>query len=151
MLPRVREFKIAAAPWGQIPVMRPVHKDGDPWGDFACLKGTLWEKYIRVVSGDALSQALHGRMGPLLVEIGPDPRLTLKLMAKEGQEALRCRQVKECLMVRDTCTPGKKVPQCYEPPGLPPGQITQAAGIVARAWSAGQFFLVVIGGEYSYV
>jgi len=129
-------------------VLRPIVKEGgDPWGELAPLKGTPFESLIPVVSGDALSHALHGYLKPLLGEIGPEPK-SLARMVPKAQRV--CESHKGCLMYDvKNCQPGPKVPDCFEPSGLQTDAARVAAGIVAVAWAEDRYVLVVVGPEFS--
>jgi hypothetical protein len=55
---------------GEILLMVPIPHDGDPWGSLAVLRGTIWESLITVVTGAAMSDAMHGWATGLVRTIG---------------------------------------------------------------------------------
>lgn len=142
---RLREFRIDDSEWGTILVMRPIVRDGDdPWGVLAPLRGTPWGDQIPIVSGKALSTALHGWGTPLMEELGPVPKV---LWGQMPQSEGTCVQYldKSCPLANFKCTPGGIFLECYIAPGEP--EVSQMASIVARAWKEGRYVLVVTGAE----
>jgi len=132
--------------WGDISILRVLPVKGNIWGDLDPIKDTPWGKLIPVVSGLALSHALHGYVTPLMREIGPHPHGLLKQIPEAYQ---RCTLWNNCLMYRKkTCIPCTKLPECYNPPGFDPedqGIISE----IAIAWRDGQYVIVVQGEEFA--
>lgn len=137
-------FSIRTPSGEEFLLLRPVPSD-TPWGIFQCLQGTEVGDLITVVSGEDMSQALHGRSMPLVRSLGRSPRGLLK----QFEGSMMCSLIKTCILA-DTkvCFPGKKMPHCYEPPGLP-GPAGLAAATVIRAWVDGRYVVVVEGPEFS--
>jgi len=144
-----RRYSIDGKGWGAIKVLRPIvdtESGQDPWGELAPLKGTPFEGLIPIVSGEALSHALHGYLKPLLGEIGPDPKSLARMVPKAQRE---CEERKRCPMYVADCHPGPKQPDCFEPSGLESDEARAAAGIVTVAWAEGRYVLIVVGEEFS--
>ena len=129
--------------WGDIKIMRPTPVDGDPWGDLAPLRETPWGDLITVVSGEALSHALHGHVVPLVRELGPHPHRLSRRVADQ-----RCALWKGCVIAGDDCQPGKTLPECYSAPDLSL-EAALAARAVALAWKEERYVIVVQGPEFS--
>jgi len=138
-------FVISSKDWGDLKILRPYPKPDEPWGDLAPLRGTPWGDLLPIVSGVALSHALHGHVTPLMQEIGPHPHG----LSRQVPEAYRrCRMADECIMASVHCVPGKKLPDCYSPPNISP-EASQAASTVATAWAEERYVLIVEGEEFS--
>ena len=81
----LKRLDINGKEWGVIKVLRPLvdpETGDDPWGELAPLKGTPFESLIPIVSGEALSHALHGYLRPLLTIIGPEPKTLARMVPK---------------------------------------------------------------------
>ena len=145
---KVRRFNIATKDWGDLPILRPVPVDGDSWGVFAILRGTWWEKSIPVVSGEALSNALHGHTKPLYDQIGPEPTHLMRRLINPCWLATEDR----CSMVNDSCVPhrGKRsqTPDCYMIPEEE-AEVRLAASLIVQAWTTNRYVIVVEGQEFS--
>jgi hypothetical protein len=142
---QVREFDLTDPEWGVVKLLVAIPKRGNPWGVLSCLKGTVWEQHIQVVSGESYSHAMHGWATPLMREIGVEPRVRAKRISEQDG---RCRLWDGCLGVTPGCRPGPDLPGCYEAP-LADHDQSQAASIVALAWEEGRYVLVVEGAEFS--
>ena len=93
-----------------------------------------------IVSGEALSHALHGRVSPLMNEIGRPPHAQLKLVP----DPFRTCGNTECIMADlKTCHPCSKVPDCYEPPGFETFEGRRAAVTVVLCWKEGRYVVIV--------
>lgn len=130
-----------------IKVLYPPPHKGDLWGVLAPLKGTTWGDQIPVVSGTALSHALHGAPSMLRKELGVPPvRRALRIlhgerMCLEAQRAI-------CDMAGPHCLPGStQMPECYVPPAQD-AAIQKAAAPVAAAWDEGRYVFLVKGPEF---
>lgn len=127
-------------------VGRPLPKNGDNWGVLAPIRDTPWGDLLPIVSGEVLSYALHGRVTPLMKQIGRPPRAQLTLIPSDLR---RCGNT-ECIMYDPkTCHPCKQVPDCYEPPGLETFEARRAASTVVLAWREGRYIIIVEGDEFS--
>ena len=116
---RLREFWIDDEEWGPILIMRPIVREGDdPWGVLAPLKDTPWGAQIPIVSGKALSTALHGWSTPLMEELGPEPKYLWKQITPQEGTCIRA-QDRSCPMASLKCSPGGNFLECYEAPGEP--------------------------------
>lgn len=120
--------------------------DETPWGPLAPLIGTPWADEIAVVSGEALSHAMHGFPDPLLAEIGSPPKRRARRM---NPTSVRCALMGTCPTATNACIPGAGMPGCYEAPLLDVGP-KEVAEIVARAWQEGRYVVVVVGDEFSF-
>lgn len=128
---------------GQPPlfIARATWHGGDPWGVLAPLRGTPWEAFIQVVTGDAMSHAAHGFLRPLQAQLGTPPHA----MSRRVPAALAfCVRRTTCAMATDACVPGKKVPDCIDPP-----EGGAAAAAVVLSWRDGFHVVVVLGDEIS--
>lgn len=114
----------------------------DPWGDFAPLRETIWGSRIREVSGEAMAHARHGYALPLMREIGPEPQVLARgIPDVDGA----CSLIQTCILAKPSCRPGKHLPDCYEPKG----EHSELIALVALAWKANRYVLVVKGEEFS--
>lgn len=134
-------------PWGdEILILRVQPRGGDPWGCLSALKGTSWGKQIAVVSGESFSHAMHGRIRPLLRELGPEPRFVCKKIPFiEGHCALA--QAKACPAQSKQCVPNEETPECYDPPNLDP-ETAHFVREVVMAWKENRYVVVVEGKEF---
>ncbi len=146
MLEHLNRFNLDSQEWGQVQVLRPIPIDGDIWGDFATLKDTDIGKLIPIVSGEALSNALHGYVTPLMNEIGPHPHGLLKQIPEKYRT---CQMFESCIMYDlKVCFPCPKLPACYVPPEV--SSINQEAlAIIILAWAEGRYVILVEGEEFS--
>lgn len=124
----------------------PPRKD-DLWGALRPLKGTSWGAQIPVVTGEALSHALHGRPKPLREMLGAPPvRLTLRIAPEE--KVCHERQRGVCAMAGPHCVPGSgQLPECYTPP-TEDRSLRYVANAVAQAWDEGRYVFLVDGPEF---
>ena len=132
--------------WGPVKLMRPIPKEGDPWGVLAPLRDTALRDLIPIVSGENFSHAMHGRLTPLMREIGPEPRWVLK---KVPYPFNRCQYEKACPMASPACIPKAGVPDCYAPGGGLDYDVLQLASTVILAWADDYYIVVVEGEEFS--
>jgi hypothetical protein len=135
-----------------------VPEDSEGWGILESMRGTSWEGGIQEVSPDLLSHALHGRMGPLLKELGRPPAHSAKRVSEE--EGL-C-SLHGCCIKSDAkfCRPGSEIgrgwrkvlgpPECYQPPVETEDQeVFEAFVQVSKAWKEGTYVLVVKEGGFN--
>lgn len=139
---RFRRIDLVDPQWGDIKLTVAVPQGGDPWGALAPLRGTPWGDQIQVVSGEALSHALHGWAAPLMREIGNPPETRSKRIPTD---IAGCALREGCLGATEACRPGPELPGCYEPEGADP-----VAAEVAFAWRDGRYVVVVEGYEFSF-
>jgi len=132
----------------KVPVMYPLPLEGNPWGTLLPLRGTVWGDQIPIVTGEALSHALHGYPKQLLEMLGRPPKgRTLRLavgdrMCLEAQEGI-------CELAGSHCVPGSgKLPDCYVAP-CEDRQVRVLATAVGRAWDEGRYVFVVEGPEFT--
>lgn len=142
----VQRYTLATQDYGSFKILRPVPKKGEPWGDLAPLKGTVWASLIPVVSGEVFSHALHGFARPLMAVIGPPPAALMRMVP----EGFRLCSVRDgCIAYRsEWCHPCKKLPECYLPESLEV-ESRHPAGVVALAWAEDRYVVVVEGEEFS--
>jgi len=144
----VTRFVIAAsAGWGQpIPVLRPLPRNGDPWGVLAPARETPWGPLVPVIPGETLSHALNGYLKPLLAVLGAEPR---GLLARVPEGFRQCALARECVVFKEKdCHPCPRLPDCYVPPGVPP-EARDAVACIALGWKEGRYVLVIGEGEFS--
>lgn len=145
----IKEIKLNDKDWGEILLVMAIPRPGDIWGTFAPLKGTLWERVVQEVSGEALSDAMHGFAVPLMRQLRRKPREKLKLIPFLEK---RCNlaQNKTCHLANENCVPGTRVlPICYEPP-LDDPKVGVIVSHVAKWLDEGQYVIVVKGDEFSF-
>lgn len=142
----VARFLISSKEFGEYPILRPYPRDGDSWGDLAPLRGTSFESLIPVVSGAALSHALHGYLNPLMGKIGPHPHGQLRQI--QGTQRT-CWSATDCPIHGKLCHPNPKMPPCFVPSGLE-AEAQFAATVVVLAWGEGRYVIVVEGDEFSF-
>ena len=131
--------------WGKFGIIRPIPKGDELWGCLKPLKGTEWEQWLPVVSGESMSHALHGYLAPLMKEIGPEPRL----IAKQVPDLIgKCSMYVECMTAEPSCIPSGPPPDCYEAPSEF-ASVSSAATQVVWAWKSGDWVVVVGDGEFS--
>jgi hypothetical protein len=61
---RLKEIDLTSETQGEIRLLVATPTEGSPWGAYEPLRGTSWEGGVGVVSGAALSHALHGYCDP---------------------------------------------------------------------------------------
>lgn len=138
-----REINLTDREQGELKLLVVTPRDGDPWGLLAPLRDTAWGRQVAIVSGEALSHAMHGWATPLVREIGVPPRVRAKRVPEV------CALNRSCLGFKaGICQPGPDLPDCYEPPGLE-GPLRSAVTQVALAWREGRFVVVVNGPEFA--
>lgn len=145
----LQEFKIDTKDFGIVKLARPAFGsiEKDAWGTLACLRGTPWGDLIPVITGEAMSHALHGRAGPMMRTILSPP---YALLRKIPEDYRVCDQYKQCVTYDKTrCFPCLKVPECYVAPKLSAEQ-QAVANAVVLAWKEGRYVVVVDGGEFSF-
>lgn len=146
MLDQTVRLSLDGKEWGRINVLRPIPQEGNPWGVFACLKGTIWGDLMAVVDGADFSHATHGNPYPMLKQLGPAPAALAKKLPLEFRLCVQA-QNRSCLMATPKCIPGPKLPDCYEAPNLE-SQASYVASAIAVAWKEGYYAIVVEGGEF---
>lgn len=138
-----RRIDLADREQGRILLSVALPRDGDAWGVAAPLRGTAWHGLVRTVSGEALSHAVHGWATPLVRELGPDPHATMRriptpcALSSGGQ----------CVGATPECRPGRKMPDCYDPPDVDP----DVGGVVTTVLldlRAGRHVVAVDGPEF---
>jgi hypothetical protein len=130
---------------GEILLMVPIPHDGDPWGSLAVLRGTIWESLITVVTGAAMSDAMHGWATGLVRTIGIQPKYRRKRVSDDDG---LCKLYEDCALATIHCHPRDQFPDCYEAP-LDDPEAAMMAAQVAMAWREGRYVVVVEGKEWS--
>ncbi|MBD3262160.1 MAG: hypothetical protein GF334_10930 [Candidatus Altiarchaeales archaeon] len=133
--------------WGPIKILRPLSRDGDEWGPLRFARGSEWEPFLRKVSGETLSYALHGYTKPLVEALGPDP-MTVAGRVPPSVGFCRRHQNKTCSVRKDICRPGPETPECYEP-DVEDIDFEEALYEVVMGWKEGYYVLVIEGSEFS--
>lgn len=126
------------------------------WGELEPLRGTSWEAGVSLIPAEAYSEALHGRLMPLLRALGRPPEASARRVSPvEGACALKgsCAGWEP-----QKCRPGGRAkkrgevapPECWEPPleGAAPA-ISQLFREVAMAWREGRHTIVVVGEGFN--
>lgn len=140
------QFSVQDAVHGRFELLVAVPNEDDHWGVLAPLRGTVWGAQIREVSGEAFAHARHGFLSPLMREIGPEPKhLSNRIPDIDGRCVLTAPGM--CAGAGPHCRPGKKLPDCYEPPGPVETQLLMLR--VAVAWRDGVYVVVVAGSEFA--
>jgi len=131
----------------KVPVLFPIPVPGNIWGTMLPLKDTSWGEQIPVVTGDAISHALHGHPKPLLEMLGRGPKGRPLRLPMEDRRCLEAQQG-ICELAGSHCAPGSgKLPACYSAPCE--DRILRALAIaVGHAWDEGRYVFVVDGPEF---
>lgn len=140
-------YVIDTRDWGRLKIMKVLPRNEDPWGALAPFKDTEWGSLVHIVSGEALSHALHGHATPLVNELGPEPQR----LARRLTDKLYCRlhQEKLCHLRSEHCIPKtEKMPECYEVPDVP---FTHSSLLyyIAMAVRENRYVIVVEGEEFA--
>jgi hypothetical protein len=143
-----REIELNDLDFGNLKLLLPVPRTDNPWGVLAPLRETPWGREIPIVSGKAMSHALHGLVKPLWEQLGRPPQAIIRRLG--GDQYCELIQKGNCLMASKDCYLGSgKLPATYVPPHFP-----QVLGIlaatIARAWDEGRYVIVVEGDEFSF-
>ena len=128
---------------GEVKLLVPLPTRDDPWGALAPLRDTSWGQLIPVVSGSAMSDAVHGWATGLMRVIGPEPR-----HLQRGVGDWYCALHEACLIAAPHCRPSTDLPDCYEAPHDDP-EVGRLASLVALAWREDRYVIVVEGREWS--
>jgi hypothetical protein len=147
---RLKEIDLTSETQGEIRLLVATPTEGSPWGAYEPLRGTSWEGGVGVVSGAALSHALHGYCDPLARELGRPAAANGKRI---GDAEGACTLADSCVGW-DTrfCRPGGVQGRHPGPPGCYEAPIMGASGIATRvclAWKEGRHTVVVVGPEFS--
>lgn len=144
----LREIHLDDKDWGEILLLLPIPRSGDPWGVLAPLKETPWGKLVVEVTGEAMSEALHGYAVPLMRQLGRAPRDQAKrLLLADRQCSLLEKGT--CGLEGPHCEPSSgELPFCYEAPALG-GEQKRAANRIAAAWNEGRYVIVVVGKGFN--
>lgn len=130
----------------KIEVLRPLPDRDSEWGVFECIRETEIGSLIPVVSGEALSHALHGYMQPLQDSLLRTPKHQFRKITED----LTCSEIEHCILANPAiCVPCTATPHCYMPQGYQ-GQTAHAISTIVRAWADGRYVLVVSGVEFAY-
>jgi len=142
----IRQIDLFDTPYGDLKFTLPVPRAGEPWGVMLPLKETPWAKLIPIVTGDALSHALHGNTKPLMSVVGRPPRHQGKQLQVHERH---CKLLGTCTLHEySRCYVGSgDLPGCYVAPLLGP-EAAMLALVVAMAWNEGRYVVVVEGGEF---
>lgn len=125
----------------------PIPEPGNTWGTLLPMKDTTWGNEIPIVTGDALSHALHGHPKPLLEMLGRPPKGRILRLAMEDRMCVEAQQ-KTCELAGSHCAPGSgKLPDCYSAPCEDP-ILNALAVAVGRAWDEGRYVFVAEGPEF---
>jgi hypothetical protein len=140
---------------GRIDILRPLPSETregdtliiDPWGELAPLRAhPEFASLIPIVTGEAMSHALHGYMRPLMEQIGVEPKYQLiQIPAPHDQCSLA---EAGCVMFdQRRCHPrSKKLPECWAP--VSEEAARRAMATVTLAWAEGRYVVVVEGDEF---
>ena len=139
----LRRIKLDDGAWGEIRICYSIPRPGNLWGVLKPLQETSWGKLIPEISGDSLSEALHGNATPFMREAGRAPKdIGRRLTASDA--TCRLRQDRSCHLAKDECTvsPLRELPFCYEAPNLEPPHF-EIANFVAQMWNEGHYVVVL--------
>lgn len=143
-----REILLNDKDWGEILLLVPIRRPGNPWGVLAPLKETSWGRIVYEVSGEAMSEALHGYAVTLMRELGRAPRDQVKRLPLADRQ---CKLLQDgtCGLAENHCEPSSgEMPFCYEAPNLEDRE-KHLATRIAAAWNEGRYVIVVIGEEFN--
>lgn len=149
----MREITLQTETQGNILLLVTVATEATPWGEFEPLRGTSWQCGITLVSGKAMSHALHGYHLPLVRELGRPPTANGK-QVNDAEGA--CALADGCLgWDSKHCRPSGALknkepgpPDCYEAPIMGATFITTR---VCLAWKEGRHTVVVTSPEFSLI
>lgn len=131
----------------RLPVVFATPLPDEPWGVLAPLRGTSWGDQIPVVSGEALSHALHG-LPKMLREMWGNPPRARALRIVPEERVCYEHQAGICAIAAPHCHPGSPhMPECYVAPSKDV-EIRRLANAVARAWAEERYVFVVDGPEF---
>jgi hypothetical protein len=139
-------FDLHDREWGVLRILRVVGRGGE-WGVLAPLRGTSWKALVSVVSGEAMSHALHRWATPLSRELGPPPSARIKRVPKAERWCELYLQ-KNCILRGEKCYAGGEPPECYEASGVERRLVIPLRRVVL-AVSEGRYTVVVQGPEFS--
>jgi hypothetical protein len=147
----MREVSLQTDTQGVILLLVTIATERASWGEFEPLQGTSWQHGITLVSGTAMSHALHGYHLPLVRELGRPPSANgKKVNDAEGACALSggCLgwDTEHCRPSGSTKNKEVGPPDCYEAP------IMGATSVITRvclAWKEGRHTVVVTSPEFS--
>lgn len=132
---------------GGLKVLYPSPLPGNPWGVLLPMKGSSWGRQIPIVTGEALSHALHGRVKPLREMLGNPPFQRARMIVLEDRLCYEA-QTQICQMAKIECNPGSQgLPECYVPP-TEDRALRVLGGAVAQAWDEGRYVFIVEGPEF---
>jgi len=111
------------------------NEENGSWGVFISLKGTEWEKYIDVVSLEALDRAYRGDCTPLMKLSLRDPKGALK----KAPIPKICADSKNCVSYKpNLCTTSSKtIPECFSVYS----EIPPMVRVLLSAWNEGYFIV----------
>lgn len=128
-------------------VMYPTPLPGNPWGILLPMRETSWGRQIPVVTGEALSHALHGRSLPLREMLGNPPVQRARMIVLADRLCYEA-QASICAMATPECRPGsRRMPECYVAP-TEDRTLRPLGTAVAQAWDEGRYVFVVDGPEF---
>ena len=128
-------------------VMYPSPLPGNPWGVLLPVKESSWGEQIPIVSGEALSHALHGYVRPLREMLGNPPVQRARMVPLEDRLCYES-QAGICQMASPQCHPGsQQMPECYVAPTEDRALRTLGTAI-AQAWEEDRYVFVVEGPEF---
>lgn len=151
MLPGLRVARIPdPLRFSELQVMYPLPAKDDFWGVLAPLRETPWASQIPIVSGEALSHALHGEPKFLRQQLGNPPRVRAKKLPIQHSMCALAQQ-NQCVIAKPTCHPGSgEMPECYQAP-WDDLETQNMMTVVAKAWNDGHYVFVVDGPEFTLV
>ncbi len=144
----LRNVRLHDKDWGEVLLLICLPKRGNIWGVLEPLRDTSWGRQVSVVSGEAISHALHGYAVPLMREVQRKPRDLARRLTVE-ERMCNLAQNGECGLASEKCQPGSgKIPFCYEAPVEQ--ELKRLIDSVVRAWDEGRYVIVVDGKEFSF-
>ena len=130
-----------------IKVLYPTPLLGNPWGVLLPMRDSSWGRQIPVVTGEALSHALHGRVKPFREMLGNPPFQRAQMIVLEDRLCYEA-QARICQIAKPECRPGsRRMPECYVPP-TEDRALRVLGAAVAQAWDEGRYVFVVDGPEF---
>ncbi len=135
--------------WGEIKICYPTPKPGNIWGALKPLQDTHWGKIIAQVTGESLSEALHGFATPFMREVGRAPKDCGKRLSQDDATC-RLKTSRGCSIAHKGCTvaPLTELPFCYEAPNLERPSF-DLASFVAQMWNENRYVVVLTSPGFS--
>lgn len=135
-----RRLRLVTREAGTLEV-QAIYQMGDVWeAAWAPLQATGFAEVFSSVSDEVMNHAIRGYTKPFVEALGLPPQGALRKLPKEHRQ---CEQRLRCPSFTPGCvTTDPKMPDCFQPSGVPEGARTLAYEAV-RLWREGVYIVVV--------